>query len=72
MELIYSSPGLSSQDMMVEELKNLLDIYQPEKNKLDIRKTPEMYITLKSTPDEVRDWLKAKEFDIVYVIHSIW
>ncbi|XP_046459343.1 epidermal growth factor receptor kinase substrate 8-like isoform X1 [Daphnia pulex] len=57
--------SLSSQDMMVEELKNLLDIYQPEKNKLDIRKTPEMYITLKSTPDEVRDWLKAKEFDIV-------
>ena len=52
---------------MVEELKNLLDIYQPEKSKLDIRKTPEMYITLKSTPDEVRDWLKAKEFDIVYV-----
>jgi epidermal growth factor receptor kinase substrate 8 len=71
LKLIYSSPGLSSQDMMVEELKNLLDIYQPEKNKLDIRKTPEMYITLKSTPDEVRDWLKAKEFDIVYVIHSI-
>lgn len=53
--------------MMVEELKNLLDIYQPEKSKLDIRKTPETYITLKSTPDEVRGWLKAKEFDIVYV-----
>ena len=52
---------------MVEELKNLLDIYQPEKSKLDIRKTPETYITLKSTPDEVRDWLKSKEFDIVYV-----
>jgi DNA-dependent RNA polymerase auxiliary subunit epsilon len=55
---------------MVEELKNLLDIYQPEKSKLDIRKTPETYITLKSTPDEVRDWLKAKEFDIVYVLST--
>lgn len=51
--------------MMVEELKNLLDIYQPEKSKLDIRKTPETYITLKSSPDEVREWLKSKEFDIV-------
>ena len=52
---------------MVEELKTLLDIYQPEKSKLDIRKTPETYITLKSSPEEVRDWLKSKEFDIVYV-----
>ena len=55
---------------MVEELKTLLDIYQPEKSKLDIRKTPETYITLKSSPEEVRDWLKSKEFDIVYV--NIW
>lgn len=50
---------------MVEELKNLLDIYQPEKSKLDIRKTPETYITPKSSPNEVRDWLKSKEFDVV-------
>ncbi|XP_057374617.1 epidermal growth factor receptor kinase substrate 8-like [Daphnia carinata] len=67
-EVIKPKPlqkSASNQDLMVEELKHLLDIYQPEKSKLDIRKTPETYITLKSTPDEVRNWLKAKEFDIV-------
>lgn len=55
---------------MVVELKNLLDIYHQETtNRLGIRKTPETYINTKSSPEEVCEWLKSKEFDIVYVFH---
>lgn len=52
---------------MVEELKDVLDIFQNNRAKLDIRKTPETYIKPSSTPKEVQEWLKSKEFDIVYV-----
>lgn len=55
---------------MVEELKDVLDIFHGNRNKLDIRKTPETYIRPGSTPREVQEWLKSKEFDIVCVSRS--
>jgi len=46
-----------------EELKNVLAVYrEKEKEKLNITKTPEVYINQKSTPTEVRNWLAAKKF----------
>ena len=57
--------GSSNQDLVVEELKDVLEIFHARGSNLDIRKTPETYISPKSTPDEVREWLKSKEFDIV-------
>ena len=51
--------------MVVDELKDVLDIFHSRNRKLDIRKTPEVYITTQSSPEEVQTWLKSKEFDIV-------
>lgn len=57
--------GSSNQDLVVEELKDMLEIFHSRRNRLDIRKTPETYISPESSPAEVQAWLKAKEFDIV-------
>lgn len=59
------SRSSSNQDLVVEELKDVLEIFHARRNNLDIRKTPETYISPKSTPGEVREWLKSKEFDVV-------
>ena len=58
--------GPSTQDLIVDELKDVLELFNARNmNKLDVRRTPEVYITPKSNPKEVQTWLKSKEFDIV-------
>lgn len=57
--------GPSVQDLIVDELKDVLDLFNTRKRTLDIRKTPEVFITSRSDPEEIRNWLKSKEFDIV-------
>ena len=47
---------------MQEELKNVLDLYREKEKHLDIKTTPEVFITQKSTPTEVRGWLRQKKF----------
>ncbi len=49
---------------MHEELKSVLDLFKLQKSKppLDIRTTPNIYISQDSTPSEVRNWLKEKHF----------
>ncbi|KAG7296903.1 hypothetical protein JYU34_019767 [Plutella xylostella] len=47
---------------MQEELKAVLTLYQQRKNKLDIKKTPDIFIQKTSSPDEIAAWLEAKGF----------
>ena len=47
---------------MQEELKTVLSVYNEVQPKLNVMTTPDVYITQKSTPSEVRNWLKAKHF----------
>lgn len=46
---------------MQDELKFVLTLFR-EKRKLNITKTPDIYIEQTSTPGEVQAWLKAKGF----------
>lgn len=55
----------------MEELKDVLDFFKDNRSRLDIRKTPETYIKPSSSPEEVQEWLKAKEFDVVYVFYCL-
>ena len=56
----------SQNDLIVEELKDVLEIFHERRNKLEgLRKTPDVRIHPNSTPAEVQSWLKTKEFDIV-------
>ena len=50
---------------MVQELKDVLDIFSERRIKPEIRKTPEVFFDRSSTPGEVQEWLKSKEFDRV-------
>jgi len=47
---------------MADELKNVLTYFSEEKRNLDIHKTPDVFIDMRSTAREVRQWLKDKEF----------
>jgi len=51
----------SSQDLQVE-LKSVLDMFRERRRNLDIVVTPEVFISQRSNPDEVRNWLAAKGF----------
>jgi len=51
----------SSQDLQ-DELKSVLDMFREKRRNLDIVKTPEVYISQRSNPDEVQNWLAAKGF----------
>ena len=50
------------EDEMHEELRNVLLIYRQNKPKIEIKRTPEVYISRESTVSEVHDWLKKKNF----------
>ena len=45
-----------------DELKSVLEVFREKDKQLDIVKTPEIYISQESRPEEVRRWLKAKNF----------
>uniref|UniRef100_A0A1E1WVA7 SAM domain-containing protein n=2 Tax=Pectinophora gossypiella TaxID=13191 RepID=A0A1E1WVA7_PECGO len=47
---------------LTDELKLVLPQLQQRKNKLDFKKTPDIFIHQKSNPDEVSEWLEAKGF----------
>ena len=55
-ESIYS--GVSMQD----ELKSVLEIFRERDKHLDIPITPEIFVNERSTPEDVKTWLKAKQF----------
>ena len=55
---------------MQEELRSVLDLINAEEDPmLEIKTTPDVYITQKSTPHEVKQWLKDKDFSQRYVMH---
>ena len=47
---------------MNAELKMVLESFRRQRPHLEIVKTPDVYITQKSTPGEVQAWLKIKGF----------
>ena len=47
---------------MQEELKSVLDLMIAEETTLEIHTTPDVFITQRSSPREVKKWLIAKEF----------
>lgn len=47
---------------MHRELKEVLTLFKEKKRNIEIIKTPDIFITQKSNPDEVQKWLKAKGF----------
>ncbi len=54
---------MRSNDSMQKELKTVLAVYREQaKEKLNIKKTPDLLITQDSTATEVRNWLEAKQF----------
>ena len=53
---VYSA--MSVQD----ELKSVLEIFREKDKHLDIVTTPEIFVSEQSTPTDVRNWLKAKNF----------
>lgn len=55
------SRSQSTQDLQ-EELRTVLEMFREKRRNLDIVKTPEVYISQKSDPDEVQNWLAAKGF----------
>ncbi|XP_055921991.1 epidermal growth factor receptor kinase substrate 8 isoform X2 [Eupeodes corollae] len=56
----HQVPLVASTDIMQEELKQVLR--SRERRDLDILKTPQIYIEQISSPSEVENWLRAKEF----------
>lgn len=42
-------------------MRNVLTIFR-ERRKIEIPRTPDVYVTQDSTPTEVQQWLKAKGF----------
>ncbi len=59
-----SIASVRSGQSMQEELKSVLDLFRQDDpdDKIKIKTTPDVYITHKSTPKEIRQWLKAKDF----------
>lgn len=60
-----SRQSIMSTASMQEELNSVLTLVREREKQrpaLDIKSTPETYINQKSTPKEVQDWLKDKDF----------
>ncbi|RZC38901.1 epidermal growth factor receptor kinase substrate 8 [Asbolus verrucosus] len=63
------SPSIKSTttqgDRMQDELNLVLSMVREKRYKshIEVRQTPEVYIDQKSTPEEVQNWLKAKDFE---------
>ncbi len=55
-------PHRHRQPSMAEELKSVLDLYREKEKHLEIKTTPNVFIKQNSTPYEVRQWLKQKQF----------
>ncbi|XP_041983376.1 epidermal growth factor receptor kinase substrate 8-like isoform X2 [Aricia agestis] len=59
-DTMKSTKSVASTGTLHEELKAVLP--QIQQRKLDIKKTPDIFIHQKSNPDEVVEWLEAKGF----------
>ncbi|XP_065569111.1 epidermal growth factor receptor kinase substrate 8-like isoform X2 [Artemia franciscana] len=57
-KVMYRSP--SQQELVLAELSSVLN--ELDRKKLHVKKTPEVFISKYSTPEEVQEWLEAKEF----------
>ncbi len=51
---------------MQDELRSVLDLMIAEEKTLDIKTTPDVYITQNSSPREVKQWLRDKDFSKRY------
>lgn len=49
-------------DNMQEELKSVLTLFREKRRNWDVVKTPEVFISQTSNPEEVKKWLEAKGF----------
>jgi hypothetical protein len=58
---LFAAARAGDDELMQEELKNVLTLFR-EKRKIEIQKTPEVYINQHSSVDEVQEWLGAKGF----------
>ena len=48
---------------MQEELRSVLDLIRDEETSMmEIKTTPDVYITQNSSPREVKQWMKDKDF----------
>ncbi|KAG0711120.1 Epidermal growth factor receptor kinase substrate 8 [Chionoecetes opilio] len=52
----------STADLMNAELKMVLESFRRQRPHLEIVKTPDVYVSQKSSPGEVQSWLKIKGF----------
>lgn len=48
--------------MMQQELRTVLTLFREKREKIEIHKTPEVYINQHSSVEEVQEWLKVKGF----------
>lgn len=62
----------SNESLMHEELKTVLTMFREKRRKLDIHKTPEVYIHQQSSVEEVQEWLREKGFSERYNILSVY
>lgn len=55
----------STNDRMQDELAMVLSMVRGrnQKRHIEVRQTPEVFIGQKSNPEEIQNWLKAKDFD---------
>lgn len=58
---IRSTATLGGEKMQ-DELNIVLTMFREKKRNLDIRQTPEVFINQKSNPEEIQEWLEAKDF----------
>jgi epidermal growth factor receptor kinase substrate 8 len=64
------SPSIKStatqNDRMQDELNMVLSMVRDRRYKkhIEVRQTPEVFISQKSNPEEVQNWLRIKDFDV--------
>ena len=57
-----SYEGRETSDLMNFELKGVLEEFRKRKPHIEVQKTPDVYVDNRSTPNEVQEWLKMKNF----------
>jgi hypothetical protein len=58
----YSNGSIRSGLSMQDELRSVLDLLPSDDKPLEIKITPDVYITHRSSPNEIKKWLRAKDF----------
>lgn len=60
--IIQRISARESNDVLNFELKGVLEEFRKRKPHFDVTKTPDVYVDNRSTPEEVKDWMKKKNF----------